>query len=203
MLGSQHDQATTLQKSALRTQLKAARKLVDSQLQQEAAGFAARAIAQLPEWSSARCLASYLPINGEFDPSPIDKAARRRDMTVVYPRIVAPGILEFSQWSPGETLDTVQHGLHQPSQMATAQRPSDIDIVLVPLVGWDARGGRLGYGGGYYDRVLTAMNALTIGLGFECQQVMAVPRERHDQLLKVVVSEKQLYRFSSSNTVNA
>ena len=203
MLGSQQDQATTLQKSALRTQLKAARRLVDSQLQQEAADFAARAIVQLPEWSSARCLASYLPINGEFDPSPIDKAARDQDMTVVYPRIVSPGILEFSQWSPGETLNTVQHGLQQPSETATAQSPSDIDIVLVPLVGWDTQGGRLGYGGGYYDRVLTAMNALTIGLGFECQQVKAVPREKHDQLLKVVVSEKQLYRFSSSNTTNA
>jgi 5-formyltetrahydrofolate cyclo-ligase len=93
--------------------------------------------------------------------------------------------------------------LQQPSQTATAQRLSDIDIILVPLVGWDAQGGRLGYGGGYYDRVLTAVNALTVGLGFECQQVMAVPREKHDQLLKVVVSEKQRYRFSLSNTVNA
>lgn len=203
MLGSQQDQATALQKSALRTQLKAARRLIDSRLRREAADFAARAIVQLPEWSSARCLASYLPLNGEFDPSPIDKAARARDMTVVYPRIVGPGMLEFSQWSPGETLDTVQHGLQQPSQTATAQRLSDIDIILVPLVGWDAQGGRLGYGGGYYDRVLTAMNALTVGLGFECQQVMAVPREKHDQLLKVVVSEKQRYCFSLSNTVNA
>ena len=197
MLGSQQDEAIAASlKSALRKQLKGARSGLDRTLQQQAADFAAQTIMKLPEWISARCLASYLPLNDEFDPSAIDSAARERGMSVVYPRIVGPGTLEFSHWTPGEPLDTVQHGLQQPRQSAEAKSLSTIDVMLVPLVGWDRQGGRLGYGGGYYDRVLPTTNALTIGLGFECQRVDALPKERHDQGLALVISERQLYRFA-------
>ncbi len=202
MLGSEQDQAAAVLKSTLRARLKTHRTQLGHELHAYASDFAARAIMQLPEWASVRCLASYLPVTHEFDPCAIDSAARSRGMSVVYPRIIGPGLLEFRHWAPGEALESVQYGLRQPSEGAGQCLPADIDMVLVPLVGWDMQGGRLGYGGGYYDRVLPTLQAVTIGLGFECQKVAVLPRESHDRSLALLASEKKLYRFSSPDGVN-
>ncbi len=73
--------------------------------------------------------------------------------------------------------------------------PAEIDVVIVPGSVFDRFGGRLGYGGGYYDRFLDqeAAGALRIGLAFELQLVDQVPLEPHDQLMDFVVTEKKIY----------
>lgn len=73
--------------------------------------------------------------------------------------------------------------------------PAKIDVVIVPGSVFDRFGGRLGYGGGYYDRFLDqeAAGALRIGLAFELQLVDQVPLESHDQLMDFVVTEKKIY----------
>lgn len=74
---------------------------------------------------------------------------------------------------------------------------SEIDIVIVPGSVFDLNGGRMGYGGGYYDRFLAHPNctALRVGLCFELQIVKDLPLEPHDQLLDILVTEKKVYRF--------
>ncbi len=73
--------------------------------------------------------------------------------------------------------------------------PQKIDVVIVPGSVFDSNGGRLGYGGGYYDRFLTQSSpmALRIAFAFELQMVDKVPMEKHDQFMDIVVTEKQLY----------
>jgi len=73
--------------------------------------------------------------------------------------------------------------------------PKKIDIVIVPGVVFDHKGGRLGYGGGYYDRFLSKneAQALRIGLAFEIQMVDNVPLKAHDELMDMVVTEKKVY----------
>lgn len=73
--------------------------------------------------------------------------------------------------------------------------PQDLDVIVVPLVAFDSKGNRMGHGKGYYDRYLKQTNALKIGVGFECQKVIALPCEEHDIALDYIISEKQIYNF--------
>lgn len=72
--------------------------------------------------------------------------------------------------------------------------PASVDVVLIPGLGFDSRGGRIGYGKGYYDRLLDELRSdcLKIGLAFDCQIVPEIPMEEHDQLLDLIVTETQV-----------
>jgi 5-formyltetrahydrofolate cyclo-ligase len=68
------------------------------------------------------------------------------------------------------------------------------DIVLVPLLAFDERGNRLGYGAGHYDTTFSKRKALMIGVGFEVQKINDVPAESHDVKMDIVITEKGVYR---------
>jgi 5-formyltetrahydrofolate cyclo-ligase len=82
-----------------------------------------------------------------------------------------------------------------PADLAPVVEP---DIIIMPLLGFDARGTRLGYGGGYYDRTLAAMSktARLVGLAFAGQEVAEIPREGHDIPLDVIVTEAGVRQFA-------
>jgi 5-formyltetrahydrofolate cyclo-ligase len=112
----------------------------------------------------------------------------RREGRLLAVRITDPA----SQLRPG------CFGILEPSRQQTAQamiNPARIDIALVPGSVFDRRGGRLGYGGGFYDRFLSqdAPQALRVGLAFAIQLADRVPLEPHDQLMDMLVTEEQLY----------
>ncbi|CAK8721451.1 5-formyltetrahydrofolate cyclo-ligase [Candidatus Electronema halotolerans] len=112
----------------------------------------------------------------------------RREGRLLAVRITDPA----SQLRPG------CFGILEPSQQQTAQamiNPGEIDIALVPGSVFDRRGGRLGYGGGFYDRFLSqdAPQALRVGLAFAMQLTDRVPLKPHDQLMDMLVTEEQLY----------
>jgi 5-formyltetrahydrofolate cyclo-ligase len=112
----------------------------------------------------------------------------RRDGRLLAVRITDPA----SQLKPG------CFGILEPNAKQAAQTlvsPTDIDIALVPGSVFDRRGGRLGYGGGFYDRFLSqdAPQTLRIGLAFAMQLADRVPLEPHDQLMDLLITEEQLY----------
>lgn len=74
-------------------------------------------------------------------------------------------------------------------------QPNDFDVIIVPLVAFDVKGNRLGYGKGYYDRYLKHTHALRIGVGYEFQKVDTLITESHDFPLDMVVSEQSIYDF--------
>jgi len=102
--------------------------------------------------------------------------------------------MEFRRWnSPhlDELLEPGPYGIAQPAASAEAVVP---DLLFVPLVGFTADGGRLGQGGGHYDRWLAAHPQVpAIGLAWDCQLVEALPREAHDRALAAVVTPTRLY----------
>lgn len=104
--------------------------------------------------------------------------------------------LEFRLWRPGEALEPGDHGTLHPAADAPAVTPS---LVLVPLLAFDGRGHRLGYGGGYYDRTLEALRAagpiIAVGVAYACQQIEAVPSDGHDQRLDWVATETGVMRL--------
>ena len=97
--------------------------------------------------------------------------------------------LLFRSWTPGDPTSAAVWGIGEPLASAPALEP---DVLLVPLLAFDARGYRVGYGGGFYDRTIAGLKALkpvvTIGLAFDEQRVDAVPHVDYDQPLDWVLT---------------
>jgi 5-formyltetrahydrofolate cyclo-ligase len=139
-------------------------------------------------------IAGYWPIRGEADPRALMAALAARGHTLALPRIGAKdAALSFRRWNEGDALIDNHHAIPEPRADADVVTP---DILLVPLLAFDASGHRLGYGGGYYDRTLEALDARAIGIAYAGQEVDALPHEAHDRRLDAVVTEKGMRVFA-------
>lgn len=102
------------------------------------------------------------------------------------------GRMVFRRWTPGEPLAHDDIGLVAPSAASPVVQP---DLVVVPLLAFDRSGGRLGQGGGYYDRALEALrahkDAFVLGLAYVGQETHGLPIEPHDQRLDAILTESE------------
>ncbi|MEM9230166.1 MAG: 5-formyltetrahydrofolate cyclo-ligase [Pseudomonadota bacterium] len=140
-------------------------------------------------------VAGYLPIRTELDPRPVLHQLHARGMPLCVPVVVAAGQpLVFRPWTPETELTRGAFGVSVPVS-GPAVTP---DVLITPLLAFDPRGYRLGYGGGYYDRTLSQLRArhaaVAIGLAYDVQAVDRVPSETTDQPLDAVITEAQVYR---------
>ena len=145
-------------------------------------------------------VALYAPLPGELDAFPLLAALARLGYPTLLPVAGEKATpLTFRQWRPGAPLVAGRHGLREPSASAPEMRP---DMAFLPLLGFDAEGTRLGFGGGYYDATLGHLRAkglkAAVGLAFSCQQAEKIPREKYDQKLDFVITEKKLFDFTDS-----
>ncbi|MDO6589215.1 5-formyltetrahydrofolate cyclo-ligase [Loktanella sp. D2R18] len=135
-------------------------------------------------------LAGYMPMRTEINPLPaMDEAAAHGPVGV--PVIIADGQpLQFRLWEPGCAMVKGAFGAQIPETGAWMQP----EIVIVPLVAFDTHGGRLGYGGGFYDRTLELLRSqrptMAIGFAYAAQEDSALPLESTDQPLDLIVTEK-------------
>jgi 5-formyltetrahydrofolate cyclo-ligase len=188
------------QKATLRASSVVRRATVAEALGPEVAGTVARLFAReivLPEGS---VVAGYWPLQGELDPRPLLYAAATRGLRLAMPRMQGKGLpLVFHSWMPGEPLVPGPFRVMEPEAEAPLIRP---DLVLAPLLAFDRRGHRLGYGAGFYDRTLAALreghpDLQAIGLAFAAQEVEAVPVDDADEPLDGVLTEVALHRFAA------
>lgn len=180
-------------KETLRTALRQRRRALAEGEQQSAAEAVAAHVAQLPGWHSARKVALYMAADGELDPTPIAARARREEKTVFLPVITADRRLQFHPWQEGAPLTTNHYGIPEPTGTDPVAIQT-LDYIFLPLVGWDERGGRLGMGGGFYDRSLAGVEGVAfVGLAHECQRVPAIPVERWDVRLHFVATGLALH----------
>jgi len=153
-------------------------------------------LARLPEWQSAETVASYFATRGEFDPGVVAGESHAQGKTVVYPRVLGPGAMAFYKWQPGDPLQPNSFGIPEPLAEAEPVPAQDINFFMVPLLACDRSGARLGYGGGFYDRLLNQSEGFRCGVGYNQQYVAQLPRESHDQRLEAFISESGLIRFN-------
>ena len=137
-------------------------------------------------------LSGYMPIRTEIDPLPAMAEAAAHGPVGV-PVIEAAGHpLRFSRWTPEGALRAGPFGAMVP-EVDDWMEP---EILIVPLVAFDRRGGRLGYGGGFYDRTLERLRArratLAIGFAYAAQEAEALPLEDTDQPLDLIVTEAEV-----------
>lgn len=138
-------------------------------------------------------IASYSARGSEMDPAPLAEALRALGHRIALPVMAGRDRpLVFRIHSPGEPLVPNAQGIREPDMAAAVVTP---DVLLVPLLAFDRRGGRLGAGGGYYDRTLEDLRGrktvLAIGIGFACQELAAIPVAPHDAVLDRIVTEIQ------------
>jgi 5-formyltetrahydrofolate cyclo-ligase len=112
------------------------------------------------------------------------------------PVIMGKGLpLRFREWAPGCAMVAGEFGAEIPAEGAWLEP----EVLIVPLLAFDARGFRLGYGGGFYDRTLAGLRdrhkVLAVGFAFAAQEVAHVPVDGFDQRLDLVVTEKGVRRF--------
>lgn len=140
-------------------------------------------------------LSGYMPIRTEINPLPaMEEAAAHGPVCV--PVIQQPGLaLKFSRWEPGCALRAGPFGAMIPE----ADDFLEPEILIVPLVAFDRQGGRLGYGGGFYDRTLELLRSkrptLAIGFAYAGQEAADLPLELTDQPLDMVVTETEVITF--------
>ncbi len=181
-------------KAALRRDMRARRrKLFDA-----APDAAERAVRRLPLSRLARfsVVAAYCPQGTELDPGPILRAILEMNPGKARAALpVAVGkdtALRFRLWRPGEPLVNDASGIPSPPASALELSPN---LVITPLLAFDRKGGRLGQGGGHYDRTLANLRrqrpVFVLGVGFSGQEIPVVPMEPLDQRLDAIVTETE------------
>jgi 5-formyltetrahydrofolate cyclo-ligase len=177
-------------KAAARTAAYAARKVAFAAGQ----GPAAELLADVLAGFRCRTLAGYMPMRTEIDPLP---AMAAHQGTVGVPVIMGAGQpLRFREWTPGCPMEEGAFKAYIPVDGAWIEP----DALIVPLLAFDARGYRLGYGGGFYDRTLQSLRArhpvTAIGFAFAAQEVAELPIDDTDQRLDAIVTEQGLRVFT-------
>lgn len=176
--------AGSLDKHELRARMRAERKRLAG-LDPEAAARAAEHADALPH---AEVVAVYRAVGSELDMEPLSRALERLGRTLCLPVVIQrDAAMIFRRWSQGEPLELDEAGVPAPFPLAETVSP---DLILTPLLAFDARGVRLGQGGGYYDRTFAALpEARRIGFAYAGQEVAALPLEGHDERLHGVLTE--------------
>lgn len=152
-----------------------------------------------------RHIAGYAALAEEPDLDAALADLARRGALIYLPRIDNYRLGRMSFARGDGDLRANRYGIAEPGRAAPTRRAAALDIALLPLVGFDARGARLGMGGGYYDRAFAFRRHLRavprprlIGIAFACQQTDALPLAPHDVQLDAVVTESGLTRFGRS-----
>ncbi len=173
-----------IDKSQLRSEMRAHRKRLAG-LDPQAAERAASHVSHLPPGDP---VAVYHAIGSELDTDALSVALIRLGRSLCLPVVLerdAPMI--FRHWAPGEPLELDQAGVPAPLPLAETVVP---ELILTPLLAFDVQGGRLGQGGGYYDRTFAALpQAIRIGFAYAGQQIDDLPVEGHDIRLHGVLTE--------------
>jgi 5-formyltetrahydrofolate cyclo-ligase len=195
-----------MNKQELRQELLATRKAIPAQQRNDTANLLSFNVFQLPEFNQAKKIALYLPDNYEIDCLHILHQALRLKKECFLPVLSLtqrPSLL-FAAYNLSTPLIHNRYGILEPDlDLTTLIAGNELDIIFVPVVGFDHLGWRLGRGGGFYDATfanLGNVNANTvpklIGLAFDCQQVAVIPTDSWDWRLDAVVTESQILRFA-------
>ena len=143
--------------------------------------------------SKNKILGGYFPVNYEADTFQLMRALKQEKFKISLPVISSKFNMNFYLWNFNEPLNVNKYGIPEPQ----LKRKVIPDLLLIPMVAYDDKLNRLGYGGGYYDRFLKKYeknNIIKIGLAISCQEVKRLPIKDFDKKMDYILTEKKLYR---------
>jgi 5-formyltetrahydrofolate cyclo-ligase len=192
------NQTIARHKRQLRRELRQMRRELDSR-QQLLAGHSLRnRLLFHSRFRHSTHIACYLPADGEIDTRPLIRAGLAAGKQLYLP-VIQDRQMEFHPYTRGTRLYLSGFGLEEPRAGRRAVDELKLDLVIVPLVGFDRSGARLGMGGGYYDRAFrqvrkSAPRPFLLGVAHACQEVDRLPVEHWDRSLHAVATDREFIR---------
>ena len=186
-------------RAALRTRLRAERAALDGNVRALNARAVRTHLLPILEELAPRHVAGYLAVGGELDPAPVLGACRDRGIVTLLP-VIDGATLAFSPFDENSVMRPNRFGIDEPCVPPERRHaPHEVDIVLVPLVGFDTRLDRLGMGGGFYDRSFAGRRDMAappwlIGVAHEAQRIDDVHPDWWDVPLDMIVTEAGVTR---------
>ena len=154
-------------------------------------------IAGFEPYKNARSVMAYVAVRGEISLAPVIGDVLARGKTLLLPRCESQGIMTAREICSMDDLEPGAYGLPEPKKDCPICEPERIDLIFVPGVAFDRAGGRLGQGGGYYDRFLRRSGALRVGVCHGFALLEAVPCEAHDEQMDHVIIPGGIVRTGS------
>lgn len=152
----------------------------------------AERVVALPEFHAASLLLAFSPIRREVRTAPIVEAAWSASKRVALPRVFEGG-LALHRIEPETVLTEGAFGVAEPEPEVPTVAPEEVGLALVPALAVDPCGHRIGYGGGYYDRLLPSLSkAATCAVAFDFQLIGEIPRLEHDASVDIVVTDTRV-----------
>ncbi|MDX8531601.1 5-formyltetrahydrofolate cyclo-ligase [Mesorhizobium sp. VK25A] len=150
------------------------------------------------DFEPGRVVSGFWPMRSEVDVRPLMFALREKGARLCLPAILDKTTIVFRELVRGAPMVEMGFGTVGPHEEAEVLDPT---LMLVPLAAFDARGHRIGYGAGYYDRAIARLadkgiEPRLIGIAFDCQEVPLVPNEDHDIIISEILTESGLRRFT-------
>ena len=143
---------------------------------------------------SSKIIGGYYPVNFEIDDMALLRKFKKNKFNISLPVIKKGFQMDFYLWSFSEPLKVNKYGIPEPETKKIVYP----DVLLIPLVAFDKNLNRLGYGGGYYDRLIEKLskkkNIIKIGLAFSIQEIDKVPINMYDQKLDYIVTNKYIIK---------
>ena len=144
--------------------------------------------------SKKKIVGGYYPVNFEIDILEFLEKLEMKGLQLCLPIVKKDNKMDFYSWSTKNLLKLNKYGIPEPEEIKKVFP----DIILVPLVAFDSRLYRIGYGGGYYDRYIKKLsnkkNLLKIGIAHSCQKINRVPTNKYDKKLDIIITEKYVLR---------
>lgn len=187
----------TREKSALRRELLARRSELGSAARAAASARAATSLASSPFFLRARTIALYAPMRDEADPTSLEGTARRLGARVAYPRVEGSSLV-FAAARLADLESAGALGILEPTAASPRLSVGEIDLFVVPGVGFSLRGDRIGYGRGFYDRTLREArkgripSPIAVGFAFACQVLDSLPSSPSDERVDFIATEDGL-----------
>ena len=175
----------------LRCEMRARRAALDEEAQQAASLAVCERIKALPAYQRADTVMAYWAVRGELSVRPLLEDALRAGKTLLLPRCKGQGRMEACAVSGLHALVPGLYGIPEPGEDCAVCPPEKIALMLVPGTAFDRRGGRIGQGGGYYDRFLPKTKAVRAGICHEFALFETLPQTRHDVRMDCMITPQE------------
>ena len=189
----------TAQRRELRQRLADRRRALSPAQRIAAAQGLRHSLEQLPEYLTDTRVAGYWASNGELPLNLVIPPLAARGQQFLLPVLAKERQLRFAPWQAGDPVEPNRHGIPEPVAPSGLLAPFQLDLVLVPLLAFDRRGHRLGYGGGWYDRSFAFLKdqarptePLLVGVAYDFQELEQIAAEPWDVPLDYVATDREL-----------
>lgn len=149
---------------------------------------------KLPVLQKAKNISVYIPIDNEVETMDIVNLLAESGKGLYLPKFVSELNYAFSEFTGWDNLEKGPLGILQPVLSQRRNNPI-LNVAILPGIAFDISGTRLGYGKGVFDRLLAKSKAFKIGLAYDFQVVDKLPREKHDLVMDIVVTDKKVFTF--------